>query len=124
MYLCSFASVVLLISANRVRAELDEPVYAPKRLPQAKACIPPAGGTPAKDDTPAIVQTIKQCGEGATITFPARSRYHINSPLIVTGCNGCTVQIDGTIKASGSSKAWEKSRCIFGFKNSSGLKIN
>jgi len=115
-----FLNIVLFV-ARVARSEFS---LAPNPSPQSKACIPPAGGSPSKDDTPGIIQTIKQCGKGATITFPTNSTYHVNSPLTVTGCNGCTVRIDGIIKASGSSKNWEKSRCIVLFKNSSGLKID
>jgi galacturan 1,4-alpha-galacturonidase len=117
MYFLALASVVLI--ARVARSELN----ASSPSPQAKACTPPAGGSPSRDDAPAIIQTINQCGEGATVTFPANSTYHINSPLTITGCRSCTIRIDGAIKASGTSKNWDKSRCIVLFKNPSGLKI-
>jgi hypothetical protein len=119
MYFLTRASIVLIFAAF-ARSEFEDFLASPK----AKACIPPAGGSPSKDDAPGIAQALKQCGDRAAITFPANSTYHINSPLTITGCKGCTIRIDGTIKASGSSKNWEKSRCIVLFKNSSDLTIN
>jgi galacturan 1,4-alpha-galacturonidase len=115
-----FFTIVLFV-ARVVRSESR---LVPNGSPEAKTCVPPAGGSPSKDDAPGIIQAIKQCGEGATITFPANSTYHINSPLTITGCDRCTIRIEGTIKASASSKNWDKSRCIVMFKNSSGLRID
>ncbi|KAI5282679.1 hypothetical protein KEM54_002633 [Ascosphaera aggregata] len=69
----------------------------------SKVCTPKSG---AKDDTPAIMDAISECGDGGTILLPAGETYNIASPLEFKECKGCHVELEGTLKASSDVDFW------------------
>jgi hypothetical protein len=81
------------------------------------SCTPPAGGSPSKYDSKAMVTVIKQCGNVGTIIILKGSIYYINNQLDFSGCKSYTFQVNGTLKASSSTKSWERKRCILNIKN-------
>jgi polygalacturonase len=89
----------------------------------AKRCIPQGGGLPDRDDTAAIASAIKECGAGGTVVIPQQAVYFLGNTLDLTGCDRCRLEIDGTLKASPSSKSWETKRCIINVKKMTGLKL-
>lgn len=68
-------------------------------------CTPQAGGSTSTDDTPAIASAIAACPSG-TIVLPEGVTYHLNSALSFAGCEDCTVQLEGTLKASSDLDYW------------------
>ncbi|KAH8658034.1 pectin lyase fold/virulence factor [Xylariales sp. PMI_506] len=67
----------------------------------------------ATDDTPAIASAIAACPSG-TIVIPKGTTYNIGSQLLFTGCSGCTMQLDGTLKVSVDFTYWNgKGKVIY-----------
>ncbi|KAF2275508.1 pectin lyase-like protein [Westerdykella ornata] len=78
-------------------------------------CVPLANGFEAIDDSPAINDALKACGNGGTIVLPADQFYSIRSPIDFTPCKNCDFQIEGQlIVARGQWDYWR-----YGFSNGS-----
>lgn len=82
-----------------------------------ETCTPASAGDPNVDDGPAITKALETCGNGGTIIIPAGKTYTIRSAFDFTGCNGCTFQIEGTLKASDDLAYWEGRNAMFTFSN-------
>lgn len=68
----------------------------------AQTCTPSAGSS---DDTPSITSAIASCPSG-TIVIPASTTYTIGSPLTFSGCNGCTLEVEGTLQVTDDFDTW------------------
>lgn len=82
-------------------------------LAKRATCTPASAGNSGTDDVPAIVAAITSCGNGGVIQIPAGVQYAINSVLDFTGCVGCTLNIEGTLKVSDNLDFWEGKKAIF-----------
>lgn len=89
----------------------------------ATACTPTAGGDASTDDTPAIASAIASCGSGGTIVIPAGTTYYLNTVLEFTGCEGCTVNIEGTLQASDDLDYWEGKTAIIYLEDIAGATV-
>ncbi|KAG8622872.1 hypothetical protein KVT40_009383 [Elsinoe batatas] len=78
----------------------------PHELEKRATCTVSSGGTASFDDGPAIAKAVKDCGNGGVIMLSAGTQYMLRSPLDLTGCSGCDVQLEGTIKASDDVAYW------------------
>lgn len=58
------------------------------------------------DDVPAIEAAIASCPTG-TIVLSAGITYALRSTLDLSGCSGCTIAIEGTLKLSDDLDYWE-----------------
>lgn len=89
-------------------------------LAKRATCTPTAGGIQSIDDTPAIHSAIITCGKGGTIVIPAGVTYYLRSMLDMTGCVGCTFNLEGTLKASDDTTYWNGKTAIILFNGISG----
>lgn len=95
----------------------------PSRVaPRAAACTPKAGGGSSVDDVPAIQSAIAACPSG-TIVIPAGTTYYVNSVLSLAGCKGCTLQVEGLMKASSDTTYWNGKTAIVLAQNIDGLTV-
>jgi galacturan 1,4-alpha-galacturonidase len=58
------------------------------------------------DSGPALHDCLSLCGDGGVIRFLYGSTYTLGSTWNFTGCNGCEVQVEGTIRATNDSTYW------------------
>ncbi|KAB8302157.1 hypothetical protein EYC80_005605 [Monilinia laxa] len=82
-------------------------------LARRATCTPASAGNSGTDDVPAISAAIKSCGSGGVIQIPAGVQYAINTVVDFTGCAGCTLNIEGTLKVSDDLDFWNGKRAIF-----------
>ncbi|QRV93919.1 polygalacturonase [Ceratobasidium sp. AG-Ba] len=87
-------------------------------LAQAATCVVPSAGNPSVSDVPAINAAFASCGNGGIIQFPAGKTYAINELLKIQGCNGCEVQLDGTLKLLANITLWNTQAQPFAFQAS------
>ncbi|QRV79250.1 polygalacturonase [Ceratobasidium sp. AG-Ba] len=87
-------------------------------LVQATICAVPSAGNLSVSDVPAIKAAFASCGNGGIIQFPAGKTYAINELLKIQGCNGCEVQLDGTLKLSANITLWDARAQPFAFQAS------
>lgn len=96
---------------------------SPSRVaPRAATCTPKAGGSSSTDDVPAIQSAIAAC-PSATIVIPAGTTYYVNSVLSLAGCKGCTLQVEGLVKASSDTGYWNGKTAIVLAQNIDGLTV-
>ncbi|KAF5383596.1 hypothetical protein D9615_003576 [Tricholomella constricta] len=87
-------------------------------------CTVTSAGNAGIDDVPAIEAAIKSCGNGGIIVLPAEKTYMIRSTLDFTGCVGCEVQIEGTMKLSDDTTFWNGVRAAILLTNVSGATVH
>lgn len=88
----------------------------------ASSCTPTAGGSSSTDDAPAIASAIAECASG-TIVIPAGTTYYVNSVLSFDSCAGCTLEIEGTVKASDDTDFWNGETAIILAQDIDGLTV-
>ena len=93
------------------------------RQTNGKICKPESARNSSIDDVPAISRALSECGDGGTIIIPEGEIFAIRTPLSFNKCNGCEVQLEGTLKVSEDLHYWE-SRTIFFIENISGSKFH
>jgi galacturan 1,4-alpha-galacturonidase len=76
------------------------------RFAHAATCVVSSAGNSSVSDVPAIKAAFASCGNGGIIQFPAGKTYAINELLKIQGCNGCEVQLDGTLKLKADITLW------------------
>lgn len=79
---------------------------------RAATCTPAVSGSSSADDVPAIHEAIRVCSSG-TIVIPAGRTYNINSAVSFADCNGCTLQVEGTLKVSSDLDYWSTQKAAF-----------
>jgi galacturan 1,4-alpha-galacturonidase len=101
-------SIIAVIAAFSTAAPSSVEITPDKAAPLAKraTCTPASAGNSGIDDSPAIKSAITACGVEGTIVIPSGVTYAIRSPVDFTGCNGCTFNIEGTLKASNDLDYW------------------
>ncbi|KAI5300431.1 hypothetical protein KEM56_002472 [Ascosphaera pollenicola] len=67
------------------------------------------------------MEAISKCGDGGTIELPEGKIYNIGSPLEFKKCKGCTVHLEGTLKATSDVDTWAKENGIIVLKGVNGL---
>ncbi|CAE6513872.1 unnamed protein product [Rhizoctonia solani] len=87
-------------------------------LSQAATCVVTSAGNANVSDVPAIKAAFASCGNGGIIQFPAGKTYAINELLKIQGCNGCEVQLDGTLKLKADISLWNTQSQPFAFQTS------
>ncbi|KAF5592816.1 endo-xylogalacturonan hydrolase A [Fusarium pseudocircinatum] len=87
-------------------------------------CTPKSAGSASTDDVPAIVASLKQCGNGGVIVFPKDTTYMIRSKLSFAGCTNCEVQLDGRLKLSDDYTYWNNSRTQIDIRGINGIKFH
>ncbi|GLB41868.1 putative glycoside hydrolase family 28 protein [Lyophyllum shimeji] len=93
-------------------------------LEKRATCTVASAGNAGVDDVPAIEAAIKSCGNGGIIVLSAGKTYMIRSTLDFTGCVGCEVQIEGTLKLSDDTTFWNGVRAAILLTNVSGATIH
>ncbi|KAG8709909.1 hypothetical protein FRC09_000401 [Ceratobasidium sp. 395] len=71
-------------------------------------CIIPSNGNVNKSDTPAILSAFQKCGNGGRIVFSENTTYALNDLTVMTPCNGCNVELEGTLRMSDNITYWLK----------------
>ncbi|KAG9121918.1 hypothetical protein FRC07_001903, partial [Ceratobasidium sp. 392] len=71
-------------------------------------CIIPSNGNVNKSDTPAIISAFQKCGNGGRIVFSENKTYALNDLTIMSPCNGCNVELEGTLRMSDNITYWLK----------------
>lgn len=95
----------------------------PTRIAQrAATCTPAAGGSGSIDDVPALQSAIANCPSG-TIYIPPSTTYYVNSVLDVSGCSGCTIQLEGTLKIASDTDYWNGKSAQILVEDITGLKL-
>ena len=77
-------------------------------LANAATCVVSSAGNSSVSDVPAIKAAFASCGNGGIIQFSAGKTYAINELLKIQGCNGCEVQLEGTLKLKDDITLWNK----------------
>lgn len=85
----------------------------------AQTCTPSAGSS---DDTPSITSAVASCPSG-TIVIPASTTYTIGSPLTFDACDGCTLEVEGTLKVTDDFDTWNGETAFIHFKNIDGATV-
>jgi hypothetical protein len=78
---------------------------------------------PLKDDVPAITEALQQCGNGGKVLFPVNQTFHIRSPIDLSSCRICNLQIDGLLSVSPEWGYWEKQTAVFQLSKTSNAII-
>lgn len=87
-------------------------------------CTPIAQGYEMIDDSPAINEALKACGNGGTIVLPEDQTYSIRTPIDFTPCKKCDFQIEGAlIVASDEWEYWKGIDSTFTLANVTGARI-
>ncbi|KAF9891354.1 hypothetical protein FE257_004210 [Aspergillus nanangensis] len=102
---------------SKVQRSPDSTIHA------RAVCTPSGGAMSSIDDTPAIMDSITECGDGGTIVIPANSTYYLNSVLDFAGCAGCDFQVEGTLKFSADLDYWEGKTAMISVADIDGLKL-
>ncbi|KAF8608536.1 pectin lyase-like protein [Ceratobasidium sp. AG-I] len=87
-------------------------------IANAATCVVSSAGNSSVSDVPAIKAAFASCGNGGIIQFPAGKTYAINELLKIQGCNGCEVQLEGTLKLKDDITLWNKQAQPFAFQDS------
>ncbi|KAF8074913.1 extracellular exo-polygalacturonase [Lyophyllum atratum] len=93
-------------------------------LERRATCTVASAGNAGVDDVPAIEAAIKSCGNGGIIVISAGKTYMIRSTLDFTGCVGCDLQVEGTLKMSDDLTFWNGVRAAILLTNISGATIH
>ncbi|KAK7062761.1 hypothetical protein VNI00_000250 [Paramarasmius palmivorus] len=93
-------------------------------LGKRATCTVASAGNAGTDDVPAIETAIKSCGSGGIIVLSAGKTYMIRSTLDFTGCAGCEIQIEGTLKLSDDTNFWNGVRAAILLTNVKGATIH
>lgn len=88
-----------------------------------KTCTPTSAGNSSIDDVPSILEALTSCGNGGTIVIPNGQTYMIRSHLDFQNCRGCTIQIDGILKASDDLNYWEGKSSMFSLSNTANVRF-
>lgn len=75
-------------------------------LARRATCTVTGAQNAGTDDVPAIEAAIASCSTG-TVILSAGITYAIRSTLDLSGCSGCTIAIEGTLKLSDDLDYWE-----------------
>lgn len=94
-----------------------------KTVEKRSVCTPSSYGNTLEDDTPAIAAAIASCGKGGTIVIPSGTTYSIRSTLDFTGCSGCELQLEGTLKVSDDYEYWSSYKSIILISDIAGATI-
>ncbi|KUL89435.1 hypothetical protein ZTR_04324 [Talaromyces verruculosus] len=94
-----------------------------KTIEKRSVCTPSSYGNTSEDDTPAIAAAIASCGKGGTIVIPSGTTYSIRSTLDFTGCAGCELQLEGTLKVSDDYEYWSNYKSIILISDITGANI-
>ncbi|KAF9265082.1 glycoside hydrolase family 28 protein [Marasmius fiardii PR-910] len=97
---------------------------SPSGLKKRATCTVASAGNAGIDDVPAIEAAIKSCGNGGIIVISAGNTYQIRSTLDFTGCNGCEMQIEGILKMSDDTDAWNGVRAAILLTKINGATIH
>ncbi|KAK9770500.1 putative Extracellular exo-polygalacturonase [Seiridium cardinale] len=110
----------LATSANASALPAREPPT--KVVERASTCTPVAGNSGSTDDVPALQSAIAACPSG-TIYIPASTTYYVNSVFDLTGCSGCTLQLEGTLKIASDTDYWNGKTAQILVEDITGLTI-
>lgn len=91
-------------------------------------CTVPANNDPLIDDAPSIRAALDVCGDTGTTILAAEQAYYIHSPIDLSPCRRCQIQIDGSLNlgisnASSDWDYWQKQSAIFQISNTSNVVI-
>ncbi|KAF4551801.1 putative glycosyl hydrolases family 28 protein 1 [Elsinoe fawcettii] len=103
-------SLLALLAAGHVHAQSTNAGPESSGPVKRAVCTVASGGVASFDDGPAIAKAVQDCGNGGTIVLPAGKQYMLRSPLDLTGCKSCDIQLEGTIKASDDVQYWNGKR--------------
>lgn len=92
-------------------------------LRQRDPCTVVAQGYETIDDTPAINDALRACGNGGTILLPQDQAYSIRSPIDFSPCKKCEVQIEGQLYVSRDYEYWGRSESVFTLSDVHGATI-
>lgn len=101
-----YLSSAFLVLLSLVFTEAKETICIPK---PSNATAPISG-----DDVPAIIAALEECGNGGTIFLPSTNVYQIATPVDLSLCHNCTIQIDATLNISSfKDNSWDNYPAVF-----------
>ncbi|KAH7391063.1 pectin lyase fold/virulence factor [Phaeosphaeria sp. MPI-PUGE-AT-0046c] len=91
-------------------------------------CTVPTNNDPLIDDAPSIRAALQACGDSGTTILAAEHAYYIHSPIDLSPCRRCQIQIDGSLNLGISNMTsdwdyWQKQSAIFKISNTSNVVI-
>ena len=90
----------------------------------AKECSPAAGGNETADDSPTINNAIRECGQNGTIILSSPQGYFLRTPIDLSPCNHCDVQIESLLKVGpGQPRFWIDTGHLIYIANTTGVRL-
>jgi len=90
----------------------------------AKTCSPSAAGYEVIDDAPGINDAIKECGNGGTIILSSSDIYTLRTPVDLSPCKSCELQIESLVQAARFQwDYWKRVGVVLSITNTSGVTI-
>ncbi|EIN13701.1 pectin lyase-like protein [Punctularia strigosozonata HHB-11173 SS5] len=82
-------------------------IVSAAHLDKRATCTVASHNNAADSDVPAISAALSSCGNGGTIVLSKGVTYALNEVLDLSACQGCTLEIEGTLKLSVDLDYWE-----------------
>lgn len=91
-------------------------------------CTVESNNDPSRDDAPNIRRALQACGDTGTILLQAEQNYYMHSPIDLSPCRRCQIQIDGRLNLGISNLTtdwnyWQKQPVVFTIANTSNVVI-
>lgn len=106
MYLTRIFLLIITLGFSKAKENICTPT--PPDVP-----APNPGNDVLGDDVPAITAALEECGKGGIIYLPSSNVYQIASPIDLSLCHNCTIQVDGTLNISTNGNSWGNQRVVF-----------
>ena len=86
----------------------------PPSTPRTKTCEVKEGG---RDDSPAILEAIKECNDGGKVIFKRGAKYTIGTALDLRNLRHIDLVIQGTIQFTSDTSYWQRSAFKYRYQN-------
>ncbi|KAF2108461.1 pectin lyase fold/virulence factor [Lophiotrema nucula] len=93
------------------------------RLEKRKVCQVHSEGYESIDDAPAINAAIQQCGRSGTIILPDGQLYSIRSPIDLSPCYDCEVQLEGQLWLSNDPALFADKPAFISISEANGVTL-
>ncbi|CAO2658086.1 Nn.00g073460.m01.CDS01 [Neocucurbitaria sp. VM-36] len=95
-----------------------------RRNAKRDICTVASRNDPLVDDIPNILSALQQCGDTGHIVLPANQTFKIRSPLDLSLCKRCGIDINGILKLSQDWDYWEKQSAVSKLSKASNVIIS
>lgn len=103
-------------------------VQAHEHHNKRRICTVISNNDPSRDDAPNIRAALQACGDTGTILLEAEHNYYMHSPIDLSPCKRCQIQIDGRLNLGISNLTsdwnyWQEEPFVFTIANTSNVVI-